>query len=225
MAALDSLLEAGACTPPPLTRTDRPALWPVHDGDLVERLAHDVELVQHDGPKMHPDEIEDLLTQARPGMKRRVFRIVHNPIETEDLTQTASIKVFTKIDRLHDPRKFLGWSATIAARTALKWVVSQKHHTQSLRSKFDDGEVDVEDFGPAKELDAILHEERVQTVYRVLTSLKESDSALLARFYLEDASLQELTHELGIPLNTVKTRLFAARGRFKSIYESLLRSG
>jgi RNA polymerase sigma-70 factor (ECF subfamily) len=58
--------------------------------------------------------------------------------------------------------------------------------------------------------------EREQQVYLVLDSLSERDREVLTLCYLEERPLLEAADILGIPEGTVKSRLFAARDRFRA---------
>lgn len=220
--ALNAPLTAECADRPPLQRTAAHHLFPsVYNEPLLVHLAHDVELIQHDGIKKHPRELDELITGARPVMWKRVFNIVHNEADSDDLTQEASIRVADRINTLRDPMHFLGWAGTVAARTALGWTRHKQMHLQTLTSKVDGGEIEVAEPYPARSLEALLHEQRVELIDRVLSQLPAPDKELLVRFYIEDVSIKTLIQELNVPEGTVKRRLHTARSRFADCYETL----
>lgn len=58
--------------------------------------------------------------------------------------------------------------------------------------------------------------DREQRVYLVLDAMSERDREVLTLCYLEGRGLQEAGEILGVPEGTVKSRLFAARDRFRT---------
>ncbi|CAN5374382.1 RNA polymerase sigma factor [soil metagenome] len=52
-----------------------------------------------------------------------------------------------------------------------------------------------------------------------LAKMSPNDRALLALFYWDELSLQEIADSLGCNVNAAKTRLYRARERFRALYE------
>jgi RNA polymerase sigma-70 factor (ECF subfamily) len=52
-------------------------------------------------------------------------------------------------------------------------------------------------------------------VRQALQKLRENDRVILIAFYFDDCSIREIAEQYGVPIGTVKRRLFTARGRLK----------
>ncbi|MDE2490255.1 MAG: sigma-70 family RNA polymerase sigma factor [Elusimicrobia bacterium] len=82
----------------------------------------------------------------------------------------------------------------------------------------EEGERDVRAVEPP--LDAGLEkEERTAAVQKALLALEPDDRAIVVLRELEDASYEEIGRTLDLPQGTVKSRLFRARAKLKSLLE------
>jgi RNA polymerase sigma-70 factor (ECF subfamily) len=71
--------------------------------------------------------------------------------------------------------------------------------------------------------DASKRLEQRELVERLLSELDEQDQAMLVMKEVEGFSVEEIGETLGINVNTVKVRLFRARGRLVEIYRRRLK--
>jgi RNA polymerase sigma-70 factor (ECF subfamily) len=71
--------------------------------------------------------------------------------------------------------------------------------------------------------DAGRRAEQRQLVDRLLSELAPKDRLMLVMKEVEGFSVEEIGHTLGLNVNTVKVRLFRARGRLVEVYRKRLR--
>lgn len=151
---------------------------------------------------------ELLYRRWHPRLLRFAYRLVMNEDEARDLMQDASLSIASNIHRLEDPAKFAAWAYMIVRRRAAD------HIKTSVRQRRIKTELSNEPImARAPDVDQAL------SLRQALTALPNEDRVLLKMFYLDDLSGADISQALGIPIGTVKSRLFAARAKLKSIYE------
>lgn len=151
---------------------------------------------------------------------RRLFRIARSILkdegEAEEAVQDAYLRAFTHLDQCADAGRLGGWLARIAANEALMRL--RKHGRVRL---FADG-IEAEDSGEGaavvplwtaasnpEELFAVAELKRL--VERAIDDLPDGFRAVFVMRAVEQMSVQETAACLGIPPDTVKTRLHRAR--------------
>lgn len=136
---------------------------------------------------------------------RLARRLTGNAAEADDVMQDAALTIARDIRKLRDPARFSAWAFTIVRRRAAD------HIDRAVRRRA--GEADSlmpeMDMGP----DAAL------SMKQALARLPETERTMLALFYLDGFRGHEIAAALGIPLGTVKSRLFKARQSLKTLYE------
>lgn len=138
---------------------------------------------------------------ARP-LRRHVGRVAGGSVDADELVQDIWLRVLQGIGRLQDPGKFRPWLFGIAHRRLMDEMRSR--YTRSI----DDG-ADLDLLAadmPDPDRDLIARE-----LERGMANLTADDRDALSLFYLEELSLAETAQALGVPIGTVKSRLFHAR--------------
>ncbi len=144
------------------------------------------------------------------------FSLVGDSDTAEDVVQESVIDVVCNIRKLRIPRAFPSWYKAIIRRNCgihkrhppLKWVQAEDMDAFSSDAALPDGELE------RLELRKMVREyiDRLSQTIRETTILH----------YFGDYSIEEIAEFLGIPLNTVKTRLFQARKRLKKGMETAM---
>ncbi|WP_165550158.1 RNA polymerase sigma factor [Kribbella speibonae] len=115
----------------------------------------------------------------------------------DDVSQEVWLAVVRGLPRLKEPERFAAWLFTIARRS----VVNQ------LRQRYaEQPHVDVDE-----EPDPADHVVERIDVRRLLGGVPVMEREVLVLFHLEDLSLEECAEVLGVPVGTVKSRLYRAR--------------
>ena len=152
--------------------------------------------------------------------QQRVFglvaRILHRQDDVEDIAQQVFLKVYLSLNRFDQRAAFSTWLYKIAVNEC--WDHLRKKKVRPLLYEADLSEEQVSQLDgiaalgrPTDGLDE--QAETRDTLQRVLDILPEQDRQLLLLKEVEGFSVQELAEILGLNVNTVKVRLFRARGR------------
>ena len=111
-----------------------------------------------------------------------------------------------KIESLKDPSAFNAWAYRIIRYRVQDYFRRVKRRSET--TLLDDGL----ETAMSPTLDAGL------TLRQCLAQLGEADRRLLLLFYVDGLTGREMSEALGLPIGTIKSRLFAIRQKFKQIY-------
>jgi RNA polymerase sigma-70 factor, ECF subfamily len=149
-------------------------------------------------------EFEALLPEAAPLAFRVARGVLRNSADAEDVTQEALLRAYRRWDRLRDPQRFRGWLVRIAFRLALDRLRSAKRReTREILWSRTAYRSSTEDLASSSEFQAHLE--------AALDELSEKYRLVLLLSAIEGHTLEEVSVLLGLPLGTVKSRLFVAR--------------
>ena len=140
---------------------------------------------------------------------RFAIRQTGNAEAAKDVMQDAALAIARNIHRLKDSEMFSSWAYTIVRRRAADHI-SANIKDRALKSSF------------AEEARVAAPNQSVTSLAlrQGLAQLPEEQRLLLTLFYVEGLTGPELSAAMGLPVGTIKSRLFAAREHFKTIYET-----
>jgi len=150
-----------------------------------------------------------LYDRWHPRLLRFAFRLTHNKEDAQDVMQDAAMTIAKSIHRLENPASFGPWAYTIVRRRAHDHIDNAVRQRR-LKAKL----------ATASAPDQVEDTDRNLALKQALESLSADDRALLTLFYIDGMTGPELSAAMGAPIGTIKSRLFAARSRLKSIYET-----
>ena len=131
------------------------------------------------------------------------MRVVRNRATAEDLTQEAMFRAWRKLDDFRGDAQFRSWVYRIATNLAL-------NHVQ--RSRESTSEFPVEPV-PARSAESLAMSAEVNEAWDAAIASLPGDLRQPYRLReVDELSYQEIADRLGIPLNTVRTRIHRARG-------------
>lgn len=144
---------------------------------------------------------------------RHSFGYTHDIDASKDIVQDSWSTIIHKLDSLREPNLFGSWAFRIVTRRSLDFVRKKKREIEKVNSypdlqNEDDAKVD-------KESDI----KRLQLMIQVLP---KDQQVVLRLFYTEEYSLKEIAEILEISVGTVKSRLFHAREKLKTILKNKL---
>ncbi len=119
-----------------------------------------------------------------------------------DLCQETWLRVIRGLVRLREPAKLRPWLFGIAHRVAMDRL--RVKYAAPVLSAVDLAEI------PGDSDDVNLEEEFTTLEYE-LAKLPMVEREILTLFYLRELSLEQVAEVVGIPVGTVKSRLFRAR--------------
>ncbi len=153
--------------------------------------------------------ILQLLACYRPRLVRVLTGATGDPSRAEDLAQEAFLQAFRSLDQLRDPSAFYPWVRRIAMRRAVREARRAPARLEPL-SEWDGAAAD-----PAGTAETRL------AVRAVLAQLPPDLRATLVLREMECLDYAEIAEALGVPVGTVRSRLNAARERFRKLWAEL----
>lgn len=150
-----------------------------------------------------------LLLRHFPSVLRLCGRLLGSASEAQDVAQEAALQAFLGLGRLREPERFGAWLHAIAANLARMALRRRTNHLRPI--------LDAEIGSPlwAQPLvspeDAHAARELHDTILAALRALSAVNREAVIGYYLEGYSYTELADLLGVPLSTVKGRLFKGR--------------
>jgi RNA polymerase sigma-70 factor (ECF subfamily) len=151
--------------------------------------------------------------------------ILRGSEDVEDVAQQALAKAYFSIRRFDLRSAFGTWLYKIAVNEC--WDYLRKKKVRRLVYEADLSEEQVRKLdsmpehdygGPGHREDTGRRLEQRQLVERLLGELEEKDQLMLIMKEVEGFSVEEIGETLGLNVNTVKVRLFRARGRLVETY-------
>jgi len=148
-----------------------------------------------------------LYKRWHPKLLRLAYRLTRNKDDAQDVIQDAAITIAKNISKLQDPSKFSAWAYTIVRRRAAD------HIAKAVRTRNIKTRAMQRDISPHT---GILDD--VLTLKQALDRLAKPDRIILELFYIDGMSGKEMAAAMGVPLGTIKSRLFAARAKLQETY-------
>jgi RNA polymerase sigma factor (sigma-70 family) len=182
--------------------------------NLSEKAQHDfilVELARKGDQKAYAE----LLGRYRDAIYYMLLKMVNNSSDAEDLTIEAFGKAFKNINQYTPNFAFSTWLFKIATNNCIDFIRKRRGNVISLdQSIHDDGSsspsVQIQSDSPDPEANMI-NQQKVKLMRDVVNKLKPRYRRLVELRYFSEFSYEEISHELDLPIGTVKAQLFRAR--------------
>lgn len=155
---------------------------------------------------------EELVRRYQRPISAYVYRMVGNYESALDLTQEIFIKVYNSLTRYRSEFKFSTWIYKIAHNAAVDHLRRAATREQSLVVGTEDNQFDlpIESGRLSPEQESERRERRVE-IETVVRALPANYRELIILRHSQDLSYEEIVEVTGLPLGTVKNRLFRAR--------------
>ena len=155
---------------------------------------------------------EELVRRYQRPIAAYVYRMVGDYESALDLTQEIFIKVYNSLRRYRSEFKFSTWIYKIAHNSAVDHLRRSTTREQSLISGPEDDqfELPLESNRPNPEQESERKERRIE-IESVVRGLPASYRELVILRHSQDLTYEEIVEVTGLPLGTVKNRLFRAR--------------
>jgi RNA polymerase sigma-70 factor, ECF subfamily len=177
----------------------------------------DVELVQT-AVAGREASFEELVRRYQRPIAAYVYRMVGDYDSALDLTQEVFIKVYNSLSRYRAEFKFSTWIYKIAHNAAIDHLRRHAVREQAITTSFDGErrEVTIESRRPTPEQESERKERRSE-IESVVQLLPSSYRELIVLRHSHDLSYEEMAEVTGLPLGTVKNRLFRAREAMRDL--------
>ena len=179
-----------------------PSLWKdATDRDLVATATTGVE-----------GSFEELVRRYQRPISAYVYRMVGDYEAALDLTQEIFIKIYGSLARYRSEFKFSTWIYKIAHNSAVDHLRRNAGRERSLSSGIegDQYELPIESDSLSPEQESERKERRLE-IEAVVRSLPNAYRELIVLRHSQDLTYEEIVEVTGLPLGTVKNRLFRAR--------------
>ena len=165
-----------------------------------------------------------LLTKHREAIYHVILKIVQNQEEARDLLQETFMKAFGSLATYKPEYRFTTWLYRIAANSSIDYLRKKKINSLSLDQPLEtkDGTVRIElpDWTYNPEVDFV-SKQRVLSINEAIDSLPKKYRDVIVYRHKQDKSYEQIAEILGIPVGTVKARIFRARELLKKRLKSL----
>ena len=166
---------------------------------------------------------EELVRRYQRPIAAYVYRMVGDYDAALDLTQEVFIKVYNSLARYRSEFKFSTWIYKIAHNAAIdhlrRHAVREQTLTGSVEGERREVAIESRRLTPEQESE---RKERRSEIESVVQLLQASYRELIILRHSHDLSYDEIAEVTGLPLGTVKNRLFRAR---EAMRDHLLQRG
>ncbi len=201
---------------PPREGAAAPALRELRDEELIERVQQ--------GQRRAFDEI---VRRYKGRLNNFILRMVHDPLEAEELTQDTLIRVYVHADKYREIARFSTWVFTIATNLVRNRVRQRKRQPTwlSLNPAPEDDEVPLDPPDPrADPSRQVEREELGRLISHATSRIPEKYRVPFLLREVEQLSYEEIQRVTGLKLGTVRSRINRARARFRRHIKPLLRN-
>lgn len=179
------------------------------DGDLIVKAVAGRE-----------DGFEELVRRYQRPITTYVYRMLGNYDAALDVTQEVFIKVYNSMTRYSAEYKFSTWLYKISHNAAIDYLRRNSHREQSLETENADGayqlQFESKHLSPEQEREQSEWRAEIASVVRCLPAVYRE---LILLRHTQDLSYDEIAEITGLPLGTVKNRLFRAREMMREIFK------
>lgn len=148
-----------------------------------------------------------------PLVYRLALRMLRNGAEAEDVSQEVFVRMHRSFDGYDPTRPLAPWVSRTTYHAALRRLQASARRADRLeREAALAAEADPAAPSPEQAAEA---SEAAALLAQAVGELAAQDRALLDLRYREGLSDSEVSEATGIPVNTVKTRIFRARARLR----------
>lgn len=162
-----------------------------------------------------------LYSRYNAGVKRHVSKYIHEECEMEDVISESFQKAFSQLASYDDTYKFSTWIYRIARNTAFDHIEKNGRMmpTTTLPDPYETGFGDIpsDALNPEK---AVIDQEDEEKVLACIELLKEDYRTIARMNLIDNYGYAEISKELNLPLNTVKTKIRRSKLQIQKMMES-----
>ncbi|GJI90361.1 RNA polymerase sigma factor [Rugamonas sp. R1(2021)] len=156
-----------------------------------------------------------LVAKYQRRLMRLLSRIVHDPVEAEDVVQETFIKAYRALRHFRGDSAFYTWLYRIGINTAKNFLATQGRRTPTSTEAdaehaeaFTDGE-HLRDINTPESM--LASKQIAQTVNAAMDALPVDLRTAIALREIEGLSYEEISDIMACPIGTVRSRIFRAR--------------
>jgi len=159
----------------------------------------------------------DLIDRYQGRLVNYLFRLLRNADDAHDMAQEVFVKVYQVLDRFDPQYRFSTWLFRVAQNAAIDQIRRRRLKLVSLHQEDDGGEardwdLPSGDRGPYGEL---RNRERGEAIQEAIDGLPWEYRELILLRHMAELAYEEIARLKGMPLGTVKNKLFRGRQMLK----------
>ena len=168
-----------------------------------------------------PEALDDLFSSSSSHLYQAAFRILSNPHDAEDAVQDSLLCAFRNLNQFHGRAKFSTWLHRIAINSSLMRLRKRKCRREFPLEPVFTGEelaapgIDRRSDDPNPEEQCARVEQR-KILLQALLKLPGLLRTAIELCDLEGLPTKDAAQRLGVPLSTMKARLFRSRRALKT---------
>lgn len=151
---------------------------------------------------------DELVDRYQRTLYNAAYRITGSVDDAMDATQSAFVDAYEKLHTFDPTRRFFSWIYRITCNRALK-LVEKRRPLAAI-----DADAQSTDANPSALYDAT---ESGEFLERALRDLGADHRMVIVLKHILGLSYREISELVGVPEKTVKSRLFTARQRLRSV--------
>ena len=160
----------------------------------------------------------DLVERYRGRLINYLNRFLGNVQESEELSQEVFLRVYRALDRYNPKYRFSTWLFRVAKNAAIDLIRKRRlklvpMQRVGLDGKAHEREFESEERDPYRTLRNV---ERRQAIGAAIDGLKEEYRELIQLRHFAEMTYEEIAEFKGMPLGTVKNKLFRGRRMLKA---------
>ena len=182
-----------------------------------DKAKEDLQLVE-DAKAGNQKAYARLLSKYRETMFHMISRMVKNVHDAEDLTMESFGKAFRNIQYYKPERAFSTWLFKIATNGVIDFIRGKRLRMISIDTD-PESEDNASPVVGVPELiensddpeERMIRDQKAEYMWQIVSQLHEDYREITIMRYFKEKSYTEISEELGIPIGTVKARLFRSR--------------
>ena len=139
-----------------------------------------------------------------------VYRILKNREDSEEVSQDAFVNAFNVINEFNFKAKFSTWIYKIAYNAAISRLRHKKTFSFLKTNELEDNFTDDDSYSIENILQLELDEKK-EIIQKLLSELNEEENVLIALYYFNDCSIQEISEITSLTVSNVKIKLYRTR--------------
>lgn len=160
----------------------------------------------------------DLVERYRGRLINYLNRFLGNVQESEELSQEVFLRVYRALDRFNPQYRFSTWLFRVAKNAAIDLIRKRRLKLVPMQRVGADGQAQEREF-ESEERDpyrTLRNVERRQAIGAAIDGLKEEYRELIQLRHFAEMTYEEIAEFKGMPLGTVKNKLFRGRRMLKA---------
>lgn len=157
------------------------------------------------------EALGDLFDRHRQMVYRTALSVTCDESAAADLLQDTFLRLYRFADRVDPSRPLEPWLYRVTTNLAYTWIKRRKRWWKAIR--------DMADWLSRDKLNSseppVQLNEEWQIVQQAVAALPTPQRVVIVSYYINDLSIQEISENLGIPVGTVKSRLYYGRQTLK----------